>query len=891
MELGVTIHRPLDKNCWLTLPLVASCFFVYMILLLGGCGSSLNGNNSGGSPAPPNNLPSTNNPPPQIPSGVILTTYTGPGGTVYDATHKYLFVSLTKFDRVDVFSTFDYHLVASIPVPAPMGIDISTDDSQVVVGSSIPSFFTIDTKSLQVIGSVSVPVQGTGNVQVVAPTGLARSSTGNLLLLVNVLNTSDSEKLAEWNPTSGQLTYRQDFTSPPSCITASADHSKILVGACGISFSPYPGQEVGLYDSASDTFTNFLYGFGYLGGMASNANGTQFAASLGDNSLILLDSNFNIQTVIQGSALGLQFLVGDLVFSRDGRYLYVFESNPGAGALVTVLDTATFAVVGSQVQANGGSSYAVPQFLQPPSIDENYILFVPLGGSIGVTPTAQTPFSVPPGLRSIVPPQGFSQTSTELTISGDAPQQGFTIQNAGPTSGGTKSQLFVYGTVPNVTIGGLPATITDAEPGGNFSSDMAGWLEGITVQVPQGNAGLSNVGMGTLTMNQAFSYVDEQVVPVSGTPWQLVYDQGRQQLYISNATANQVEVYSLTSHRLLSPLPSGKTPHGLALTPDGALLVVANSGDGTVTIVNPDNPTGATTLVLGAVGGSQPNEVVITSTGKALVTYAPDFAEIDLSTYAINFLSDNRIYTPDLLMGSKDGSKIVCDCGSLGMWDSNTGSWTFTSYFDEQVSNGAISGDGNIVVQGDYILNSQLVITNQLAKWDFLPGAHALSGNSDILNSSGSLAYKTDQGSDAIHPTGIQIFDVNHGDLKEWVELPEPVATISEHQLTLDAAGQNLYVLTQSGFTVLHFAFVPLSVAAINPSQGSVSGGITVTIRGSGFESGSQVYLNGVPAATVVIDGQTLTAVTPQMAPGSVQLKIQNSDGQTYSLDNSFAAQ
>jgi DNA-binding beta-propeller fold protein YncE len=397
--------------------------------------------------------------------------------------------------------------------------------------------------------------------------------------------------------------------------------------------------------------------------------------------------------------------------------------------------------------------------------------------------------------------------------------------------------------------------------------------------------------MGALTMSLAFNYVDEQVVPVSGTPWQLVHDQGRQQLYISNATANRVEVYSLTSHRLLTPLPAGNSPHGLALTPDGSLLVIANSGDGTVTIENPDNPMGATTLVLGTVGGSQPNEVVITNTGKALVSYAPDFAEIDLSTHAINFLSDRHIYIPDLLMGSKDGSRIVCDCGSLGILDSSTGNWTFTSYFDEQVFNGAISGDGNIVAQGDYILNPQLVITNQLAKWDFLPVPHSLSGNSDILNASGSLVYKTDEGSDAIHATGIQIFDVNHGDLKDWIELPEPVANNSEHRLTLDDAGQNLYVLTQSGFTSIHFAFVPLSVAYMNPGQGPASGGTTLTIRGSGFEPGSHVYLNGAPAATIVLDSQTLTAVTPQMAPGSVQLKIQNPDGQIYSLDNSFAAQ
>jgi hypothetical protein len=137
----------------------------------------------------------------------------------------------------------------------------------------------------------------------------------------------------------------------------------------------------------------------------------------------------------------------------------------------------------------------------------------------------------------------------------------------------------------------------------------------------------------------------------------------------------------------------------------------------------------------------------------------------------------------------------------------------------------------------------------------------------------------------------VQIFDVNHGDLKEWVELAEPIPNNTQHRLTLDDTGQNLYVITQSGFTAVHFTFVPLSVAYLKPSQGSAAGGTTITIRGSGFEPGCQVYFNNGLVATTFVDGQTLTAVTSQMAPGPVQLRVQNLDGQVYTLDNSFAAQ
>ena len=172
-------------------------------------------------------------------------------------------------------------------------------------------------------------------------------------------------------------------------------------------------------------------------------------------------------------------------------------------------------------------------------------------------------------------------------------------------------------------------------------------------------------------------------------------------------------------------------------------------------------------------------------------------------------------------MGSKDGSAILCDCGTLGLWDSQTSTWAFSANQGNGTVNGAISGDGNILVQGDYILNPQLLITGQLAHWDFLRGPLGLSGGSDILNSSGSIDYKTDLGTAAINGTGVQIFDANHGDLKDWVELPEPIPNNTQHRLTLDDTGKNLYVLTQSGFTAVHFAFVPLSVAYLKPNQGA----------------------------------------------------------------------
>jgi hypothetical protein len=256
--------------------------------------------------------------------------------------------------------------------------------SEPVIGSSIPDFFIVDTSSLKIAREVPIPVQGVGNVQVVDPSGVALSSSGNLLLIINISNAGDGETLARWNPNTGQLTYRNDFQSPPTCTASTPDHTKILVGACGINFSGAPGQEVGLYDASSDSFTNFLYGFGSVGGIATNPNATQFAVNVHDSSLVILDRNFNTLRVIPSSALGQNLNLGSMVYSLDGRYLYLIEANPGAGAAVAVLDTTNFTLVGNAF-ANGVTSIYLPQFLQP-SIDENNVLFVPLGARSGLHP-------------------------------------------------------------------------------------------------------------------------------------------------------------------------------------------------------------------------------------------------------------------------------------------------------------------------------------------------------------------------------------------------------------------------------------------------------------------------------------------------------------------------
>ena len=93
---------------------------------------------------------------------------------------------------------------------------------------------------------------------------------------------------------------------------------------------------------------------------------------------------------------------------------------------------------------------------------------------------------------------------------------------------------------------------------------------------------------GSTTISKGFHYLSGlQLYPIVGALDDIVYDQPRQRLYITNQDHNRVEVFDLSGGKYLVPIPVGNQPTALALTPDGARLAVINSADGTVSVVDP----------------------------------------------------------------------------------------------------------------------------------------------------------------------------------------------------------------------------------------------------------------------------------------------------------------
>ena len=92
-----------------------------------------------------------------------------------------------------------------------------------------------------------------------------------------------------------------------------------------------------------------------------------------------------------------------------------------------------------------------------------------------------------------------------------------------------------------------------------------------------------------------------------------------------------------------------------------------------------------------------------------------------------------------------------------------------------------------------------------------------------------------------------------------------------------------------ANFVLLSSSTPAPTVTAITPNSGSVSGGTTVSITGTGFSAGATVSLGGTTATGVMVNSSTsITATTAAHAIGAVTVVVTNADGQSGLLANGY---
>ena len=120
----------------------------------------------------------------------------------------------------------------------------------------------------------------------------------------------------------------------------------------------------------------------------------------------------------------------------------------------------------------------------------------------------------------------------------------------------------------------------------------------LSYTMPSGSPGWADLTLtttdGTMTLPKSVFYaqsVKDYSFPDAFTA--VLYDGSRNQLYLS--TGNHIDVFSLSSNQFVAPLTpaaqgGSKQFAGLALTPGASLLLAADLADGSLAVIDPDNP-------------------------------------------------------------------------------------------------------------------------------------------------------------------------------------------------------------------------------------------------------------------------------------------------------------
>ncbi len=535
---------------------------------------------------------------------------------VYDSVHQQVLASNTTLNEVDVFSTVTHQQTATIPVPAPFGLDISADGSTIYVGTFTDFIYTIDPQQLVVTGQVSFaePLSSTQSAVVNSPSAVATLSNGNVMVLLGAGDgTGAGGSLVIWDPVTDQIVETIPTQYPAiGPMARSGDHTKV---AFTYQLEGGGGTTVTLYDVATDKTTNGVYlGGGIPFAIALNGNGSEIAVS-GGPALQTYNNQLNpLNQTPVFSPMGV-------LFSTDGTKIY--QSN--AGSVDQVFDSATLSLVGqfsdiglestsgsllgdvdstgmvyglsdhgvafldaSQPTTNSSSSglnlgYATPQAgligattplsMQVGGVDQPAA--VALGGQpasdVTATPFEQgeilyanTPESSNPGPENLFVQwqSGYSWLQAEDFSNG--PWARYIFETGGPPQGGAPVGIAGYGYgwsmgSPQILYGGTAATLNSMYAVSNYIEPYPYQQLQITLMTsPPGVPGLAdltiNGPVGTITVPQAFHYMNlESVVTVNpNNLLKAAWDEPRNQIYLTNG--NLVEVFSTTTQQLLAPI-------------------------------------------------------------------------------------------------------------------------------------------------------------------------------------------------------------------------------------------------------------------------------------------------------------------------------------------------
>ena len=333
-----------------------------------------------------------------------------------------------------------------------------------------------------------------------------------------------------------------------------------------------------------------------------------YVANRGSNDVSAYTTNAatGVLTPVTGSPISAGTNPSAVAVSPNGRFAFVSNAstNNVSAYSINAATGALAIVTGSPFVTGGAAPSAVTvspngAFLFVTNLGSNNVsVFTINAGTGALTGVAGSPFPVgtnPTGVT--VSPNGMFAFVTNGVSSGISTDvSAFTIN---PTSG-------VLTPVPGspFAAGTNPIAVAVA-PSGTFAYVVNRGNDTITAySIDPATGALTTLVGGT-----------GNPFPTGTSPSGITITPNGSFLYVSNNGTDNVSAYAInTGTGALTPLlvgtgnpfPAGTTPAGITATPDGKFVYVANNGSGDVSAYGVDSSTGALTALLPGVGNPFP---------------------------------------------------------------------------------------------------------------------------------------------------------------------------------------------------------------------------------------------------------------------------------------------
>jgi Zn-dependent metalloprotease len=181
--------------------------------------------------------------------------------------------------------------------------------------------------------------------------------------------------------------------------------------------------------------------------------------------------------------------------------------------------------------------------------------------------------------------------------------------------------------------------------------------------------------------------------------FELALDEARGWIYGSDSAGNKIDVISTTTLQLVKniTLASGASPRGIALSPDGSELVIAQSGAGSIIFINPDTNATITTIIPNVtIGPNIPWDVIYGRSGRLYSTGNPDSGGFDY-IHVINTTTHLEINKSTHIVRSAPRLSISADKNSLY---ANSANFSPQELYKYDVSTDTILNPTNVTGSG-----------------------------------------------------------------------------------------------------------------------------------------------------------------------------------------------